>query len=315
MELFKNRSFGALFQDTFTFLKQEGKHFFKLYFTINGIFLLILSVLAYFFSQFYSDFMVNSLTRNTGGNTSGLETFINENLGLFITMAILFFIVALIGSTIAYAFPPLYFKNYLEKGASAFNVYDLIQSYKKHIGKIILFVLTGFLVGILLIIPVGIIGLIMVVTIVGLFLLPLLAGGVMLFYTMALMEFLEGKKGVWDSFGYSWTLLKSKFLTAVGCVGLFYFISYVIQQVLTIIPYVFGMAKILTSPQQVTQNPGETSSTMLLMMLAIFFISFIVGSILGTIVQVNQGIIFYSLKENNENIHTRSAIDQIGLSE
>ena len=53
----------------------------------------------------------------------------------------------------------------------------------------------------------------------------------------------------------------------------------------------------------------------MIVMLVVFFITFIVGTILNDITQLNQGIVFYSLKEDNENINTKSVIDQIGSGE
>jgi hypothetical protein len=50
-------------------------------------------------------------------------------------------------------------------------------------------------------------------------------------------------------------------------------------------------------------------------MVAIFLLTFLVSSILNVIVQINQGVVFYSLKEDNENINTKSDIDLIGSSE
>lgn len=313
MELYKDRSFGDMFQDTFSFLKKEGKHFFKHYFIINGIFLLILSVLGYFFSRFYSDF-IRSLA-SSGGTSANFETYLNEN-GVFLTLLIVvFLILAVIASVVTFAFPPLYFNIYLKKGSGNFDTSDIINAYKQNVGKLIMFVITGIVVAVLLMIPVGLISFILLVTMIGAILIPFVFGGIMLFYTMTFMEYLEGKKGVWESFGYSWTLLKSKFFPAIFSVGLFYLISNIILQVLIMIPYILGVFQVLTSPEQGNLNPEQISNMMFIMLLAIFFIGFIFGSVLGSIVQVNQGIIFYSLKEKNENIQTKSIIDQIGVSE
>lgn len=314
MELYKNRSFGELFQDTFAFLKKEGKHFFKQYFIINGVFLLMLSVMGYFFSQFYTEFFKSSF--GNGGSSSSLETYIDNHLSTFILVVMLFVTVAIISGIVAYAFPPIYFQKYLEKGSGNFDTKDLIKGYQQNLGKLIMFIITGIVVAILLAIPVAAVFFLLFITIVGIILLPIIFGGIALFYTMALMEYLQGKRGIWDSFGYSWTLLKSNFIASVSCVGLFYLMSYTIQQVLTLIPYFLGMFSIFTSTNQGQQlDPGDTASTFMLIILAVFFVSFIVGSILGTIVQVNQGIVFYSLKEKNENIQTKSIIDQIGEGE
>lgn len=137
----------------------------------------------------------------------------------------------------------------------------------------------------------------------------------MLFYMVTLMEYLQEKRGIWDSFGYAWELIKSKFWASVGCVGLFYLISYIAQQVVSIIPYIFGMASLFTVVDQGAPSNEEVGTTMMIVMLVVFLLTFIVSAILGTITQLNQGIIFYSLKEANENINTKSVIDQIGSGE
>jgi hypothetical protein len=132
---------------------------------------------------------------------------------------------------------------------------------------------------------------------------------------MTLMEYIEKKRGIWDSFGYAWTLMISKFWPAVGSVGLFFLMSYVIQGVFSMIPYVFGMASLFTTIESGNNTPETVSSTVTIMMLAVFFLSFFAGALLGVIVQLNQGIVFYSLKEDNENTNTKSVIDQIGSGE
>ncbi len=138
----------------------------------------------------------------------------------------------------------------------------------------------------------------------------------MLFFGCTLMEYLEDKKGLMESYSYSWKLMTSKFWAAIGSVGLFYFMSYVVQNVITMIPYIFGMASFFTTIETNGKpDADEISSFMTIMMLLVFFLSFFLGTILNNIVQLNQGIVFYSLKEENENINTKSEIDLIGSGE
>ena len=313
MELYKTRGFSDFFQDTFSFLKQNGKHFFKHYFIINGIFLLILSILGYFFTKFYSDFLFSGILQNK--STTVVDEYMNENLGLFIVMIFVVLIVGLTAGIVSYAFPAIYLKLYIEKVGTSFETQDIINTYKANIGKLFVFVIYSIIIAIPILFVFVICGFILIITIVGILMIPLLLGAFMLFYSMTLMEYLENKKDIWECFGYSWTLLKSKFWAAVGSVGLFYLISYVIQNMVTIIPYLYGMASLFTTVDQGSTSPEDVGVTMMIVMLIIFFISFILGAILGSIVQLNQGIIFYSLKEQNENINTKSIIDQIGSGE
>jgi len=312
MQLYKSRDFSAFFQDTFSFLKQNGKHFFKHFFIINGIFLLILMVLGYFFTKFYTNIIFGGLLQN---NPNVFEDYFNDNFGVVLLLIFVFITVGLIAAIISYAYTAIYLKLYAENNGKNFDTKTIIDGYKDQLGKLFIFLICAILIGIPIALVSGIILFVLAITIIGLLLYPVVIGAVALFYYMTLMEYIENKKGIWESFGYAWELLSSKFWAAVGSVGLFYLMAYILQNVITIIPYIFGMASFFTTIENGEPNPEELGSTMMIMMLAVFFISFLIGSILNVIVQLNQGLVFYSLKEDKENINTKSVIDQIGASE
>ena len=313
MQLYKSRGFSEFFQDTFSFLKQSGKHFFKHYFIINGIFLLILMGIGYVFMKFYTDLVFGGLLGGT--SSTEIDNYINENFGLFIAVGIVFFLIAIVAGTVSYAYPPIYLKLYTKNNGNNFNSKAIVYEYKANMGKLFTYIVCSILLGIPLIIVFVIGAFALAITIVGILAIPLLIGAFMLFYTMCLMEYLEGNRGIWYSFSYSWELIKLKFWAAVGSVGLFYLISYIAQNVIGIIPYIFGMASLFTTVDQGGPSNEELTSTMTVIMLLVFLLTFLVSAILGTIVQLNQGVIFYSLKEDNENINTKSIIDQIGSGE
>lgn len=314
MQLYKSRGFGEYFQDTFTFLKSHGKHFYKHFFIINGIFLLILMVMGYFFSKFYTDIIFGGFIGNNGGNA--LEEYINQNAGLFFTMLFLFLTVGLIAGIISYSYVPIYLKLYAKNNDNSFSATDIINTYKANIGKILLFLLCGIIIAIPLSVFVGLLMFVLTITIIGILLLPVVIGGVSLYYQGALMEYLDNKKGIWECFGYAWKLMSSKFWAAIGCVGLFYLMSYVAQQVISFIPYIFGMVNLFTEIESgVNPDPEDIGKTFTIIMLAMFFLAFLVSTFLNLIVQLNQGVVFYSLKEENENIKTKSDIDLIGSGE
>lgn len=312
MQLYQSRGFSEFFQDTFAFLKTNGKHFFKHYLIINGVFLIIMMVIMYFFTKFYTSVIFGGML---GNNPTIIDDYMNENFGLFIVLAFVFVIIALIAGIISFSFVPLYLKMYAERDGQNFGTTELVEAYKSNLGRIFIFLACGLLISFPLIILMGIGMFILIITIVGILLVPVLIGAFSLFYNMTLMEYLEKKRGIWDSFGYAWTLMTSKFWASVGCVGLFYLMSYIVQSFFSLIPYIFGMASLFTTIENGGNTQEAVSATMTIVMLAVFFISFFVGTILGVIVQLNQGIIFYSLKEDHENINTKSVIDQIGSGE
>jgi len=312
-QLYKSRDFGALFQDTFAFLKTNGGHLFKHFFIVNGLFLLILSVLGYFFTKFYTDIIFGGILN---GDNSAIDSYLNENGGLFALLVLAFISVGLIAAIVSYAYVPIYLKLYAKFEGKEFSTSQIVLEYKKNSGKLLLFLICAIVVAIPAFIVAGITSFVLVVTIIGILGLPLVIGAFLLFYQMTLMEFLNSRKGIFESFGYSLTLLFKKFWISVGSVGIFYLMSYIVQNIITIIPYIFGMASLFTNVETGTQpDTQEVGATMTVLMLAVFFITFIVGSILNVVTQLNQGIVFYSLKEENENINTKSIIDQIGTSE
>ncbi len=312
-QLYKSRDFGTFFQDTFAFIKKDGGHIFKNFFMVNGIFLLVLIVLGYFFTQFYSDIVFGGILN---GGTSTLDNYLNENAGIFILLVLLFVTVGLTAGVISYSYIPIYLKLYDKHEGKNFGVSQIISEYKNNIGKILVFLLCGIIVAIPTIIVAGIVSIILTITIIGILALPLVIGAVALFYQMTLMEYINTKKGVWESFSYSISLLGKRFWIAVGSVGIFYLMSYIVQNIITIIPYIFGMASLFTTIEDGTQpSSEEIGATMTVLMLAVFFLTFLLSTILNIITQLNQGVIFYSLKEEIENINTKSVIDQIGGGE
>ncbi|WP_040279797.1 hypothetical protein [Psychroserpens damuponensis] len=313
MQLYKSRGFGEYFQDTFAFLKQNGKHLFKHFFVINGIFLLILVVIGYFFSKFYTDVLFGGIMN---GSTSAIDDYLNQNSGLFIFLIFVFIIVGLVAAVISYSFIPIYLKLYHQHDGKNFTATDIINAYKANIGKIFIFLLCSIVVFIPVAISAGILVFVLAITIIGILGWPLVIGAVSLFYQGTLIEYLDGKRGIWNSFGHSWSMMSSKFWAAIACVGLFYFMSYIAQNVIALIPYIFGMVNMFTDLETNTmQDPMSVQKTMTVMMIAIFLLTFLVSSILNVIVQLNQGVVYYSLKEDNENINTKSDIDLIGSGE
>lgn len=87
-QLFKNRDFGDYISDTFGFFRQTGKHFMKIYFTINGIPLMIMMVLSYFLFKVYFDILKTGMS---GQDISGFENSMSDSFPFIVVLAIFFF--------------------------------------------------------------------------------------------------------------------------------------------------------------------------------------------------------------------------------
>ena len=313
MQLHKNRDFSAMFQDTITFIKRHGKHFFKHFFVVNGVFLLILLVIGYLLMSLYTEMIFG--TMSDPNQSTAMDQYMNENFGVFLFLITLFIVFGLVSGIIAYAFTPIYLKLYNKYQSNNFGTKEILDTYKKHLDKIFIFLLCSILLGIPMIALLALIGFVLLITIVGSLLIPVLFGTFMLFFTMTLMEYIEGRRGIWECFGYSWTLMSTKFWAAVGSVGIFYLISYLIQNVITLIAYFFGLLKMLTGINDGSLNQQDVGGIFTVVMMVAFFLGFLLSAVLNAIVLLNQGIVYYSLKEEKENVNTKSVIDQIGSGE
>lgn len=313
MQLYQNRDFNSFFQDTFTFLKEHGKHFFTHFFTISGALIIVLAVVSYYVTKTYTESFMYSFS-TTGSPSASIDQFANENFGAFIFTIIGVLILIIIFWVIVYAFTPIYFKLFEKHNGTNFGMKEITNSYKANIGKLLGFVLFGFILAIPLGIVFGIIGIILAITIVGILALPFLVGIFSSLYHMTLLEQLDNKRNFWDSFGYAWQLITSKFWHAVGCIGIFYLMAYIIQMGIGFIQgIVQGVQSITVIQEPVGMEDMPIGSLILAIVISI--ISFIISTTLQTVIQVNQSIVYYGLKETSENVNTKSVIDQIGSGE
>jgi hypothetical protein len=270
-------------------------------------------VLGYFFSNFYTEVVFGGLTNN---NPNAIEDYLNQNASIVVVFVLLFVTIGLVSAIISYAFVPIYLKLYAKNEGKNFTASDIINEYKANIGNIFIYLICAILVVIPLMILAGVISFILAITMIGIILLPVVIGAVSLYYQGTLMEYIENEKSVWESFGYSWTVMSSKFWPAIGSVGLFFLMIYIVQNIVVMIPYFVFIVDMMTDINSGTAATSqEISKSASVMMIIIFVLSYLVGLVLNLIVQVNQGIVFYSLKEDIENINTKSDIDLIGSGE
>ena len=310
MQLYKSRDFSSFFTDTFNFIKENGKHFFKHFIVINGFFILVLGAISYVFtSLFMKDIFSGFGTENPA---SGIDDLINGNSELFVSLLIGLILVSLVFGIISYAFTPIYFKLYEKQENTSFNTSEILSMYKANIGKLIMFVILGILIGIPLTMAFGVAAVIVSITIIGILLLPLFVGFFAGLYNMTLLEYLDQKRSFFDSFGYAWSLITSKFWHAVGCMGIFYLMSYVVQMALSLIQSGFNLTSQLTIPNK-DVVVEDSNLVLIVVTLILFMITFFAGIILNTILQINQSIVYYGLKEDKEQVNTKSGIDLIGL--
>lgn len=307
-QLFKKRNFSDYISDTFTFFKVTGKHFFKNYFIINGTLLILLMVLTYFVFKVYFEMMF----ANIGSSSPNfLEDYFNNNIGLIIGVFLLFFLLIVFISLINYSFPVIYMNLYEKKKGNNFETNEIVAELKSKFGKIVIF----FLVIFLLSITAGLIimGLIiaMMFILIGFVLALILVPALLAFVQLSFYEYMNSEIGVFDALGKGFEKLKQNFWPIVGSTVVMYFIIQIVISIFSMVPYVIGIASMFSSIEN--GNPQEESLSFFSIMMVLFMcFAMLFSYILNNLLVVNNGIIYYSLREQNENKTTLSDIDLIG---
>jgi hypothetical protein len=306
-ELYKKRDLSANFSDTTTFFKSFGKHYFKNYFVINGIFLMVLVVLIYFISKIYMEVLFSGIT-NMQKNPNYLMAYFNNNIPFTIAGFAITFLLIVILSMLNISFPVIYLKLFEKNNNNNFETQEIINGLKANVGKMIVFFLGClFIIMPLAFIVLGLLFLLCFI-LIGIPLLIIVGFAFMSWITLSYYEYILKDVGYFRALANGFHLLKQQFWTIVGTTFL------MIQGFITMIPYVLSMIWMFVSTKNIQEpaSRSDTFSTMGILMAVIMVLSVLLSYVFNNFILINQGLIYYSLQEEKENNSTKSQIDLIG---
>ncbi|NHM03847.1 hypothetical protein [Flavobacterium celericrescens] len=309
-QLYKKRDFSALVGDTFNLFKLEGKNYFKNYFIINGGLLLLLVVILYFFMKIFLDGAF------TAARTNNDEAFLNtilSDLPLFIGFGFGMILLIILASLINYIYPVAYLK-LIEENQDR-NTQNLIQYIKSKIGKTILFYILSIFVAIPILFIIMALTFLLVFVIIGIPLLFILIPAYTSWISLSYYHYISTDAGYFEALIKGYELLRSKFWPVIGSNFVMQTIVQITLGILIMVPYFIGIASILVNPEGMEQNPEKAFSFVTIMLTVIMIISILFNYTLQNIILINQGIIYYSIREEQENISVISSIDSIGTNE
>ena len=133
MQFYRKRDFGALISDTFNFVKLYGKNYFKNYFVINGLLIILMAVLVFFGFKNIFSLIFEGIG---GGNSASIGRYFLENIVQIIFTSLFIFLVFILISVVNYSYPVLYLKRLIETGNKNIAVDEIMSDVKKNIGKI-----------------------------------------------------------------------------------------------------------------------------------------------------------------------------------
>ena len=82
--------------------------------------------------------------------------------------------------------------------------------------------------------------------------------------------------------------------------GIFYLMSYIVQIGLSIFQSIINVSTNITVPENALEG-DSTSMVFIFISIILFVISFLVGIVLNCMLQINQSIVYFGLKEESEN--------------
>lgn len=308
-QLYKQRNFSSLINDTFTFFKVYGKSFLKNYFIVNGGFLLVLLLLMYFVGNIFLETLFSNIS-NPGGSEQVIEEYFNSNSGLFITVAVVSGVILLILTLLSYSYPVLFMK-FLERGIVP-NTKDIFNALGKNAGKIIAFSFLWLVTFLPIAIIVVLLSMLLIVIIIGIPIAIIAFAAMSSWMYLAFYDYLNNNSSYFEAMKNGWNILFQNFWHHVGSTAIVYLIISVIHSIISFIPYFIGIFGLITDTATGEVPDTESFSFLALMMIITFMLSTLFGYVLGNLLFVNQGLIYYSGREEKENQSLHSEIDLIG---
>ena len=319
MQFYKKRDFGALISDTFNFVKLYGKNYFKNYFVINGLLIILMAVLVFFgFKNFFSLIFEGI----GGGNSASIGRYFLENIMQIIFTFLFIFLVFIMISVVNYSYPVLYLKRLTETGNKNIAVDEIMSDMKKNIGKIFkLFI--GF---VFIIIPLylAVYGLSYTVTyrIQGLyfllfvFLTPVMTNVV----NFLIYDYFNRGKGFFSSLSYAIRSQgsyqqynqKSPFWKYWGTTMILYILQQVVAYALA---FILVFIIILSLGLSLNMSSAETFYITLVLTVMAYPLIIIISLIMSNFISLCSGFMYYDSRTDLHREMDLTEIDSIGRDE
>lgn len=310
--LFKKRNFSDYISDTFDFFRKDGKHFLTSYFTVNGVFLLLLAVFIYFISDIYFEFAFSKIS-NPNPDFNYIENFFDENFGLMILGGAVFVILIFFLTLLNFSFPIVYLQEYDKNDGSNFTTKNIISGLKSNFGKILIF----FFISLFLLTPIIMILFIILIflsfIIVGIPLFIITIPTIFSLMSLTLFHYLNTNDGFFGSLGKAFQYIFKQFWATIGSTMIVYLIIQVTMTILSMIPYIIAIIIMFTSAETGSaSSQNDTISGLGIIMTVLFVFTTIFHYIFNNLLMINQGMIYYSRREHAENKTSFNEIDSIG---
>lgn len=309
-QLYKTRNFNAIFNDTFGFFKATGKNYFKNYFIINGPLILILLVLGFiFFKVFFENMFSGAMY---GESPESIEGYFSENFSMMVGLGILTGILGLIAMIVNYSYPVFYLMA-MERNEKP-DTKEILNLLKSRVWKAIVFGLLSLVTFFPLFALICIVAFFLSIIIIGFPVAVILVAAFLCWMYQSFYDYLTTDNGFLTSMETGYHMLTRAFWAHSGSTAIFFVFLYIVQIAMMVVGMIINMLFGLVSagPDLENGNPEAMMQTMSVTMIIGFVIQTTVSFVMGNFIFINQGIIYYSGREQDENKSIYNDIDLIG---
>lgn len=321
MQFYKNRDFGALISDTFSFFKIYGKNYFKNYFLINGLLVILFSAVIVLG---YRELVMQLFAGNVNGESYYFEEYFQDNIGVLILFSLVVLVLALIIGIISFTFPIFYLKRIAKNPSHSISSDEILKDLKGNIKKIVILI-PGllFVVTPLFLFVYGISAALMIV-IIGFFLLLITLPMSLNAVNFLLYDYFNTNRGFFGSlsfairaqFSYPSLRKGSPFWKYWATVIILMLMIYAFQFVITYIPMILLYGSSLATNYAESYDPYNNAGEFFgISFFIVYAISIIVSFVLNNFILVSAGLMYY---DNRTDLHQQVdllEIDSIGTNE
>lgn len=320
MQIYKERDFGALINDTFNFFRTYGKNYFKLYLTLNGAMLLVILLLGAL--MFYGINMLG--TNSEAGIFSAIDTYTSNNGFMIFIFALIGFVVFFLLCVVVYNFPIFYLKRI---GDSQIDITtdDILNDLKNNIWKFLKFSILSTFIVIPIFFFMMMISSFLMIILIGFVLLLILMPAFYVVINFTLYHYMSTDSSYFSSLSYAMRIVfaemfntrTSKFWKYWASTIVLGLVIYIVNLAFTLIPYFMLVGGELFNPNydETASLANPFSKFYSILMFVLYGISLLINLLTYNIMSINAGLMYYDSRADIHKKNNFSEIDTIGQAD
>jgi hypothetical protein len=270
----------------------------------------------------YRELLMQIFGSNMSGNSSYLENYFEDNLGMFIVIGLLTFILFVMLMIVNYLYPVFYLKR-LAAGEKKISMDDILNDFKNNAKKIAILCLGMiFIVTPPALIVLGV-SYALVLVLIGIPIMLFVFPTVMNIVNFLMYDMFNSNRGFFESLSYSIRAQfsyangreKSPYWKYWGATLVLFIIMYVITTIFTMIPMIVFFATMMTTEQDGNFEQNPFSGAMGILFFVLYGFSMLVSFLLSNLMYVNSGLIYYDSRRDLHQQVEMAEIDTIGSNE